>query len=138
MNEVMRKGPIWDLQRMMLKLPQIQLPTEHFFADGMYLRHVWRPRDTLIVGRVHLKEHFLICALGHVAIFDGRGKFELREGDVRVSSPGVKRSTYAVTDSILITIHRAEGTDLEKIEAEISEVDPDSPFGVGNELKRLK
>jgi hypothetical protein len=138
MNEVMRKGPIWDLQKMMLKLPQLELPTEHFFADGMYLRHVWRPRDTLIVGRVHLKEHFLICALGHVGISDGRGQFELRSGDVRVSQPGTKRSTYALADSILITVHRVSSTDLEAIEAEISETDPASPFGVGNALKRLK
>jgi hypothetical protein len=139
MNEVMRKGPIWDLQKLMLKLPQLELPTEHFFANGMYLRHIWVPRGMTIIGRVHKQEHFAICALGHFGISDGIRSFEMFAGDVKVSPPGSKRIGYAIVDSVFITVHRvSQSTDLEAIEDEISEIDPASPFGVGNELKRLK
>ena len=133
---VVKDNPIWELQRVMLQMPQVEVPTEHFFANGMYLRHVWRPKSMTIIGRVHRQEHFVICALGCIAISDGVKSFEMRAGDVRVSQPGTKRITHALEDSVLITVHKVSQTaDLEAIEAEISFDEPDSAFGVGNVLK---
>jgi hypothetical protein len=136
MSAVAKDNPIWALQATMLRMPQTEVPTEHFFANGMYLRHVWRPKGMTIVGRVHKQEHFAICALGRIAISDGYTASVVCAGDVRVSKPGTKRITYALEDSVLITVHKVSSQDLETVEAEISEIDPDAAFGVGNELKR--
>ena len=51
-KEVSREQ-IERLQAEMVKMPQVELQTEHFFVPGMYCRRVFRPAGTLIVGKVH-------------------------------------------------------------------------------------
>ena len=50
------------LQSIMASMPQVDLSdhTKHHFADGMYIRELFRPAGTTIVGKVHKKEHFYI------------------------------------------------------------------------------
>lgn len=129
------RDSVWKLQSEMLKMPQIEVPTEHYWANGMYARHVWRPKGMTIVGRVHKQEHFCICALGKLMLSDGVTPMLIEAGVVLVSRPGTKRVTYALEDSILITIHRVTSTDLAEAEAEISEEEPEGAFGLGNVLK---
>ena len=50
---------IEKLQSEMVKMPQVELETEHYFSGGMYCRKLIRPAGTLIVGKVHKKDHFL-------------------------------------------------------------------------------
>ena len=44
------KEQIERLQKEMAAMPQSELVTEHSFSPGMYLRKVYRPAGTLIVG----------------------------------------------------------------------------------------
>ena len=76
----------------MMNLPQVQLQTAHFFADGMYARAVYRPAGTLIVGKVHKREHFYIVTKGSVQV----SKDVYRAGTVIVSKPGTKRAVLAL------------------------------------------
>lgn len=122
------------LQAEMLQFPQVELPTFHWFADGMYARVVERPAGALIVGKIHKKPHFYIVTKGRVQI----GKDIFEAGTVIVSQPGTKRAVYALEDSICMTIHRTDKTDLAEIEAELVEQDESSPFGVGNKLKAIE
>jgi len=127
---------IEDLQAAAAKLPQCELLTEHFFADGMYCRSLFRPADTLIVGKVHKAEHFYIIASGTVTIV-GDGYRETVTGPkVIVSKPGTKRAVYAHTDATTMTVHRTDETDLEKIEAELIEEDESACFNAYNQLKK--
>ena len=61
----------------------------------------------------------------------------LKAGDVIESQPGTKRVTYAVQDSIGITFHVTEKTDLDEIEAELVEYDETALFDSGNKLKEI-
>ena len=126
-----------ELQAAMLKMPQVELPTFHFFADGMYARVVKRPAGTLIVGKVHKKEHFYIVSKGKVRVASDTGSTVYEAGDVIISKPGTKRAVLALEDSICMTVHRCEETDLEKIEEELVENDEQTLFGHGNKLKVL-
>jgi hypothetical protein len=63
-DTIVSRGTIESLQAVMSTMPQVELETEHYFADGMYARVLFRPKDTLIVGKVHRKEHFYIVAKG--------------------------------------------------------------------------
>lgn len=127
-----------ELQRAMRELPQLELPTEHYFADGMYCRVVFRPFGTLIVGKVHRKEHFYIIAKGRVQITSEHGVMDITGPAVLVSKPGTKRAVFAVTDATCMTVHRSDETDLEKLEEELIEPDPDALFNSHNELRALK
>lgn len=123
------------LERAMRELPQVELPTDHYFADGMYARVLARPKDTLIVGRVHKREHFYIVAKGVVAVTMGDEPAVLYEaGTVLVSKPGTKRAVLALEDSVCMTIHRTDNTDLDDIETELVEPEQDALFDSSNRL----
>ena len=123
------------LQAEMVKMPQTELKTEHYFSDGMYCRKVWRPAGTIIVGKVHKKDHFFLCAFGEIIAWTETGMRTLKAGDVIESKPGTKRVTIAVVDSIGITIHKTDKVILDEIEEELIENDPQAMFDSNNLLK---
>jgi len=137
MNEVgLGIADITRLQCAAAGLPQAKLTTDHFWADGMYCRVLFRPADTLIIGKVHKREHLYIIASGEVTVV-GNGKKERIIGPrVIVSAPGTKRAVYAHTDATTITIHRTDETDLDKIEAELIEPDETALFDSANRIKK--
>jgi quercetin dioxygenase-like cupin family protein len=126
---------IESLQAQMVTMPQAELVTEHQFSPGMYMRKLFRPAGTLIVGKVHKEPHFFLCAKGEIIAWTEIGMKRLQAGDVIESKPGTKRVTLAVTDAIGITIHRTDKTDLDEIEAELIEPDPSALFDARNKLK---
>ena len=125
------------LQGEMMQMPQAELQTEHYFSGGMYCRKLIRPAGALIVGKVHKKAHFFLCAKGEIIAWSEKGMITLKAGDVIESQPGTKRVTYAVVDSIGITFHVTDKTDLDEIEAELIEPDETALFDSGNKLKEI-
>lgn len=125
------------LQTEMVKMPQVELQTEHYFVPGMYCRRVYRPAGTLIVGKVHKHPHFFLCAKGEIIAWTENGMKKLQAGDVVECNPGTKRVTLATQDSIGVTIHKTEETELDKIELELVEPDETSMFDSGNKLKNI-
>jgi hypothetical protein len=126
------------LQREMIQYPQAELKTEHYFSQGMYCRKVVRPAGTLIVGKVHKKDHFFLCAAGEIIAWTENGMKHLVAGDVVESKPGTKRVTYALCDAVGITVHKTENTDLDEIEKELIEPDDLAMFDSRNKLKPLE
>lgn len=126
------------LQAAMASMPQVELPTRHYWADGMYCRELFRVAGTLIVGKVHKREHFYIVAAGIVTVVNGEHQETIEGPKVLVSSPGTKRAVFAHTDATCITVHRTAERDLETLERELVEEDPTARFGPGNTLKALK
>lgn len=125
------------LQREGAKLPQIELKTEHFWANGMYARVLFRPADTMIIGKVHRHEHFYIIASGEVTVVGNGHKERIIGPRVIVSSPGTKRAVYSHTDTTCITVHRTESKDLDKIEEEIIEPDDEAMYDAHNQIKQV-
>jgi hypothetical protein len=124
------------LQEILREMPQLELPTTHHFADGMYARVVARPAGALIVGRVHKKEHFYIVASGRVAVTDGEElAVEYPCGTVLVSKPGTKRAVLALEDSVCLTVHRTDKTTPEEIEDEVVETEDNALFDARNQLR---
>jgi len=128
------KEQIEKLQSEMAKMPQVELETEHYFSGGMYCRKLIRPAGTLIVGKVHLKDHFFMCAKGEIIAWSEKGMKTLKAGDIIESKQGTKRVTYAVTDAIGITFHKTDKTDLDDIETELIEPDATALFDSSNKL----
>lgn len=135
-HTIAARAAIDHLQREMSGMPQVELPTEHFFADGMYARVLPRPAGTLIVGKVHRKEHFYIVCCGTVRITQGDGAArEVTGPAVLVSAPGTKRAVLALTDATCMTVHRTKKRNLDKIEQELIEPDTHALFDARNKLK---
>ncbi len=102
-------------------VPQMRL--EHSFVPGAYARQLWRPKGTLIVGKTHKHPCFNFLVSGRLTIWS---EFETREiiaPAFWTSTGGLRRVTYAHEDSLLITVHGTNETDLDKLEAELTEDD---------------
>lgn len=142
MNEIADKidmrSKVAALQRVMSSMPQMELHTDHYFADGMYARVIARPKDALIVGKVHKKEHFYIVTKGKIRVTTDDGVKDIEAPSVIVSKPGTKRAVLALEDSVCMTVHRTDKTDLDEIEEELIEPDDMAMFDSYNRPKELK
>ena len=135
--EIPTRQQIDRLQAEMVKMPQADLKTDHYFSPGMYSRRVFRPAGTLIVGKVHKAPHFFLCAKGEIIAWTETGMRKLEAGDIIECQPGTKRVTLALTDAIGVTIHRTDKTNLDEIEVELIEPDDSALFDSSNKLKQI-
>lgn len=115
---------IVQLQGLCAQLPQADMPVEHTFLPGQYLRRMSMPAGALVVGKRHRFRHALIVS-GHVTIRTADGMVELQGFHVIDSPPGMKRAIYAHAPSELVTVHLTDETDLERIEALVIMPDDD-------------
>jgi quercetin dioxygenase-like cupin family protein len=135
--EVPNREQINRLQKEMVKMPQADLKTDHYFSGGLYCRKVFRPAGTLIVGKIHKEDHIFLCASGQIMVWTEGGMKTLNAGDVIESKAGTKRVTLALTDAIGVTIHKTDEKDLEIIEKQLIEPDNLALFDYKNELKKF-
>lgn len=134
-SEAMRQK-VGMLQTELAKLPQYQPETRHYFHGDMYCREVFRHAGVLVVGAVHKKEHFYLIVSGTVAITDGDGNVQQVTGPCLFQSkPGTKRAVYAITDTLCMTFHATKAKTVEDAEIELVEVDSDSMYSLGNQIK---
>ena len=107
----------------MRKLPQTDCPVKHHFSPGLYLREIFMPAGTVVIGRVHKTEHFNILMQGSCAIVHEDFTREvLKAPMVFVSKAGVQKALVILEDMVWATTHVSEETNLEKLEALL--VDP--------------
>lgn len=95
------------------------LTLTHHFAPGCYAREIFLPANHTIIGKIHNHAHLNIIQKGRVSVSTEDGSKELEAPCVFTSYAGTKRAVYAHEDTIWITIHVTEKTDLAEIEDEI-------------------
>lgn len=131
LTAIKRGATLFDLERMMLEsaLDQPEMPITHHFSDGVYVRELFIPKGTMLIGKRHRKETMNILLKGSLSVFvdeDGKivgenGKPVVKRIDapaIFVSPPFSKKMGYAHEDTIFLNIHTTSETDLEKIEDE--------------------
>ena len=131
------RDQVMALQNMMLQLPQAPgMDTEHFFAGGMYCRKIAIPRGTIIVSKVHKTEHFFIGCVGELQVAGQGETYTVRPGDIVPSPVGTKRVVFALTDVVVLTVHKTDRTTADDgLEEELMEIDPLSQYDVNNKPK---
>lgn len=108
---------LYALQAAAADLPPVDCPLQHSFIDGVYVRTIFIPAGTVIVGKIHKHSHANILSQGEVSVFTEGGGLQRLSGPLTmVSEPGTKRAVYAHTDTTWTTIHATEERDLEEIE----------------------
>lgn len=91
----------------------------HSFAPGLYARQLWRPKGTLIVGKTHRTGCMNFLMTGHLTVWSNGETRDYIAPAVWASTGGAKRVTFAREDSLLVTVHATNETDLDKLEAEL-------------------
>lgn len=99
--------------------PAAVCPLKHYFAPGAYGREIFIPKDSLIVGKIHKHSHLNMLMKGRVSVLTEDGPKMLEAPLTMVSAAGTKRVVYTHEDTVWVTVHLTNETDLEKIEDEI-------------------
>jgi hypothetical protein len=92
-------------------------PLKHSFAPGVYVREIFIPKGTMLTGKIHRHSHPNFLMKGEVIVLtESGGREHLKAPLSMISQAGTKRAVYAIEDTVWITIHVTNETDLGKIE----------------------
>lgn len=108
------------LQKQMTDMEQLEIKVwHHFIGDHIYVREMFMPAGSVIVGKIHKKQHLLQVQIGSVKVTSKEYSGILRGPIAYNSGPGAKRALLALSDCFISTVHEVSSTDLDKIEAEL-------------------
>ncbi len=97
--------PIYRLEAELLKLPQVDMPVDHDFCNGLYARTMHIPAGTVLTGAVHKDESFFVVRKGHLIVTTDDGLAHVGPGFMTVTKPNTKRAGVALTDVDVTTFH---------------------------------
>jgi len=107
------------LEESMREYPQIDAPLVHRFAPGLYARECALPAGSMVVGKIHRHAHLIQLLKGTATIATEHGTQTYTAPEMWTSIPGAKRVVYSHTDTVFVTFHPSDETDLEKLEEHI-------------------
>ena len=96
---------IFQLEQLILKLPQVEMPTINEFLDGLYARSMFIPAGVCLTGAIHKNENFLFVRYGDITILTEDGVKRFKAGDMISSKAGIKRVGLTHADTLVTTIH---------------------------------
>ena len=99
-----------DAIDVMAQLPQQELPLQHFFSPGIYVRHMIIPAQTMVVGKRHRKTTLNIFISGDMSLILSDGTLGERVQGPMIfnSEPNVRKVLYTHTDCVFLNIHPNE------------------------------
>jgi hypothetical protein len=106
-------------ERLLAFCGRCDLPVEHEFGDGLYIRRLLIPKGTLIVGRVHKIGCVNVVEQGDIAVLTESGAMRVRTGFLVHSPAGLQKLGYANEDTVFTNIFSTNETDIETLEAMI-------------------
>lgn len=132
------QSKVVELESAMRAMPQVELRTNHYFAAGMYVREMFLPAGTVLVGKVHKREHVFMLTKGSLRVTVDNGVKDLIAPVVLIGKPGTKRAGVALEDCVCVNVHRTDKKNLAKIERELIAEESGALFDAGNQLKVIK
>lgn len=108
------------IESVMLQREQVDIPVEHTFSGGVYIRQIFIPKGTIAMGKRHRHETCNILVSGELSIYMGKNipMIKVKGPYLFTSKPNTKKFVYCHKDTIFMNIHPTKETDLEKIEKE--------------------
>jgi len=89
------------------------------FAPGCYIREVFMPKGSRVIGKIHTTEHFNILIKGKITVLTADGSEYMEAPCTFVSKAGVQKVGFIHEDCIWQTIHVTNSTDVDEIEKEM-------------------
>jgi hypothetical protein len=117
---------------------RIEPVTNHYFANGVYVREMIVPAGNIVIGKIHKAPHITILVQGKITITTEEGSQTIEAPLTLVAAPGMKRVGYCHTDVIWHSVHHVgEERDLEKIEEALIAKTFDDPALAGDQLDKI-
>jgi hypothetical protein len=93
-----------------------EFEVKHTFLNGMYMRELFIPKGSLLVGKVHKLDCINIVSKGDISILTENGSARVTAGHSTVSPAGVQKVGFANEDTVFINVFRTDETDPERVE----------------------
>lgn len=88
---------------------------EHSFSTGLYIRKMFVPKGIIFVTTIHKTQHPLFVMQGDITIYaDGKSK-RVKAPYFHITEEGTQRALVTHEDTVGITCHVTEKTDVEEI-----------------------
>lgn len=115
------RAAIVALQRHLESLSgeKLELPIEHEFTAGLYLRRLRIPKGTLLVGKIHKQACVNVVESGDISVLTETGSKRITAGFTIISPANLQKVGYAHEDTIFTNIFRTDETDPAKLEKEL-------------------
>lgn len=102
--------------------PQLDHQMVHRFTPGMYLRQITMPAGSIYTSKIHKTEHPYFVMSGLVSVMREDGTWQhIKAPHVGITKTGTRRVLAVHEDTVWITAHATEETDLDKIEEKVIE-----------------
>ena len=83
-----------------------QMPIDHFFMDGVYIRKMTMYQGYIVIGAIHKHKHMCFLLEGHLSVASSSGVKEYVAPCYIISEPGEKRILYSHEDSCWYNTHK--------------------------------
>lgn len=117
MRDLSDTDVLGGVEKAMLNMDgQVELPVTHHFHGGVYIREVFIPAGTLVMGHAHKGETLNNMVMGKMLLATADGPVEVTGPKTFVTPPG-RKIVYALEDTIFQNVFATDETDVEKIES---------------------
>ncbi len=94
-------------------------PLEHTFVGGLYVREITMKAGLVITSRIHKTTSPYFIMSGAVSVITDDGPVYLKAPYHGITEAGTKRVLYIHEDTVWITVHRTDATEIEEVEDEL-------------------
>jgi hypothetical protein len=122
-SDLLRKV-VYTAEEAILGREQVLVPVVHKFAHGIYIREIFLKKGYALTGRIHKQDDYQIVYFGDISILTENGLKRFTGPNGFTSKAGVKPYAFAHEDTLFSTAHHTHLTDLEEIERELFEDEP--------------
>ena len=112
------------LKGIMRQMPQVAIEPTHVFAQGIYARGILIPKGTILTGKVHKQDDLQIMVYGDILVKTEAGEKRLQGFSMFSSRAGYQQIGCALEDTLWVTVHATEETDLDRLEELLFEDEP--------------
>jgi len=77
---------------------------KHHFQPGVYIREIWMPKGSIILGHAHKTEHLNIITQGRALVAVHGVVTDVRPGCF-ISGVGVRKALLIMEDTVWLTVH---------------------------------
>jgi len=130
-----KKPSLTDIEKEMLKLPQVECSVIHRFGPGLYIRELHMPADTLAIGHYQRFEHMNIFLKGRITMLNEDKNVELTAPMIFTAPPGQKMG-YVHEDIVWLNVYPTDEKDVETLEK--TYLDKDENWKHADKLDRLQ
>jgi len=100
-------------------------PLRHLFGDNLYIREITMPKGMVLTSKIHKTTHPYFVLRGDVSVCTEDGIVRIKGPYWGMTQAGTKRVLQVHEETVWVTVHSTEQTDLEEIEKELIAEDYD-------------